>query len=79
MRGHAELYRAFHPRYTPSEVDGMEMWQAAALLDIDLKPEMDDWEMTEADRARIESFATIPEDGDLTAQVMRQMGITPPT
>lgn len=80
----ADLYRALaRLSFTPPDIDGMEVWQVAALLGMDLKPELDtDAEtflgrpLREGDKRRLAKFAQSGGDGeDITAQVMRQMGI----
>lgn len=87
MRLRAELYRAFaRVGFTPSEVDGMEVWQAAVLLGSDV----DSKDGSIADRmaaerhtlveraARIREMRGSPEPSesvDITQDIMRQMGI----
>lgn len=62
------------------EIESMEVWQLARALGFDRERPDDDWEMTEADRRRLENFGqepTVIEEGpvDMTDQIMRQMGI----
>jgi len=61
------------------EIESMEVWQLAVALGADRERPEDDWEMTEADRERLENFGKTPDptEGpiDMTDQIMRQMGI----
>lgn len=73
--------------YTPAQVDGMENWQVAALLGLDV--EEDEREQSIAERMAAEQHTlaerarkiremkgrTDSEDVDITDDVMRQMGI----
>lgn len=72
---YARLYRAFWPTMNPQEVDEQEVFQLAILLGSD-QVQDSDWEMSEADRQRMETWQTPAEPGtDITDMVMAQMGI----
>jgi hypothetical protein len=75
LRAQAEVYRAGHKLgYTPQQMDDMEVWQLAAILEVDLEP---DWEPTEADKERLERIQQPTETMDITAQALDMMGIRP--
>lgn len=69
--------------YSPPVVDQMELWQTAALLGMDEDPVVEEGQLTfmgrpvtQADYDRAMRFSEAPsEDEDITASVMRQMGI----
>ena len=74
-RFYASAYRAFFPHMQPHEVDEQEVWVLAMLLGAD-REVVSDYELTDADRERMERFKQGAEPGtDLTQDIMRQMGI----
>lgn len=75
MRFYASVYRAFFPSMKPYEVDRCEVWVLAMLLGAD-REIVSDYELTDADRERLESYRAEKEPGtDLTQEIMAQMGI----
>lgn len=91
LEDYADLYRAFAGVMTPTEVDGCEMWQLAALLGMDRKAGASD-DPIERLAARVESEKEslarraakagnvqpqVEGEGpvDMTAQIQAAMGI----